>query len=199
MGGEKHFGSVTSCIRTGDPHGKYFTVLWVSLDSEQVGHGDGWVLRLPAQGQPFRSRQPGKCGRKQDGYTSTGRGTMVVVGLVLAGHSFAFIMVSAGRCPLSSGLAPSSDKHRHLGHAWPAMSSKGSIGKTEIPFVGPMVSPKAPEAGTSNESGSGSLCHSFSPHLHWRGGCLSCTHPFSRLVFLMVEKSANIGPNHLPP
>lgn len=34
----------------------------------------------------------------------------MVVGVVLAGHSFAFIMVSAGRCPLSSGLAPSSDK-----------------------------------------------------------------------------------------
>lgn len=95
---------------------------------------------------------------------------MVVVGLVPAGHSFAFIMVSAGRCPLSSGLAPSSDKHRHLGHAWPTVSSKGSIGKPEIPFVGPMVSPKAPKAGTSNESGSGSLCPSFSPHLHWRGG-----------------------------
>lgn len=164
-----------------------------------MGHGDGWVLRLPAQGQPFRSRQPGKCGRKQDGYTSTGRGTMVVVGLVLAGHSFAFIMVSAGRCPLSSGLAPSSDKHRHLGHAWPTVSSKGSIGKPEIPFVGPMVSPKAPKAGTSNESGSGSLCPSFSPHLHWREGCLSCTHPFSRPVSISYGRKISKHWSRSPP
>lgn len=33
-------------------------VLWDSSDSDQVGEGDGWVLRLPAQGQPFLSCQP---------------------------------------------------------------------------------------------------------------------------------------------
>lgn len=41
--GEKHLGSVISCIRTGDPSGKYFRVLWDSLDSDEVGVGDGWV------------------------------------------------------------------------------------------------------------------------------------------------------------
>lgn len=37
---EKTFGTcVISCVRAGDPCGKYLTVLWGSLDSARVGEG----------------------------------------------------------------------------------------------------------------------------------------------------------------
>ena len=87
-------GSVTSYIGTGDPCGKYFMVLWGSLDSDQVGVGDGWVSRLPAQGQPFLSWQPGTVWEEAEWINQQGALGWGV--FILAGHSLAFILVSVG-------------------------------------------------------------------------------------------------------
>lgn len=104
-------------------------VLWASPDSNQVGDGDGWVSRLPAQGQPFLSWQPGNS----MGGSSLGKpagGTRVGV-FALAGHSLAFIL--ARGMPSRLRLVPSSDKRRHLqtwhlGDAWPPGVCVGGLG-----------------------------------------------------------------------
>lgn len=178
--GRKTLGICYFLYRTGDPCGKYFMVSWDSLDSDQVGAGNGWVQRLPVQGRPFLSWQPGNIvgGSRVDkpaGGTRVGRclfwlGTALLSSWSLQGgcpppRGWLLPVTSIGTCRPSTWGMPGPQVRGGLGAP---ESSRGCIGK---PFGDPRMSPKAPGGGPSNESCSERLCSPLSPpHLTGGGG-----------------------------